>query len=189
MTQDRKLIPSGSQTVGPYFHIGLSYMAAVAPPRNAQSADIVEIRGRLLDANGVGVSDGVLEFWTCDPSAENNSARSGSDTVPVGFGRAATDNDGAFSILINRPVPVPWAEGAMQAPHMIVLVFSRGLLRHLITRVYLEGDSANAHDPVLAQIPEHRRGTLLAKRDAGRANGYQWDVILQGRNETVFFAW
>src|SRR5215831_8773719 len=99
MTQDRKLIPSGSQTVGPYFHIGLNYMLASGPARDAQSANTVEVHGRLLDANGVGVSDGVLEFWTCDPSAEQHSASSTGNAVPTGFGRAATDNDGAFSIV------------------------------------------------------------------------------------------
>ena len=77
----------------------------------------------------------------------------------------------------------------MQAPHMLVLVFARGLLRHLISRVYFEDEPANASDPVLMQIPEERRATLIARPIEDRANLYRWDMVLQGTGETVFFAW
>ena len=75
----------------------------------------------------------------------------------------------------------------MQAPHMLVLVFARGLLRHLISRVYFEDEDANGSDPVLLTVPRERRSTLIAKSDG--ENRFRWDVILQGSNETVFFAW
>ena len=74
-----------------------------------------------------------------------------------------------------------------QAPHAMVLVFARGLMRNLITRVYLEDETGNDSDPVLLQVPAERRRTLLAKREG--ANIYRWDVLLQGADETVFFAW
>jgi protocatechuate 3,4-dioxygenase alpha subunit len=79
--------------------------------------------------------------------------------------------------------------GQMQAPHMLVLVFARGLLRHLLTRVYFENEPGNSADTVLQQIPAERRATLLALLENNRTDSYQWDVRLQGQNETVFFAW
>ena len=72
---------------------------------------------------------------------------------------------------------------------MLVLVFARGLLRHLITRVYFDGESANASDPVLLTIPVERQGTLVVRQSAADAIVFEWNVILQGEKETVFFAW
>jgi protocatechuate 3,4-dioxygenase alpha subunit len=72
---------------------------------------------------------------------------------------------------------------------MLVLVFARGLLRHLISRVYFGDEPANEGDPVLMTISEERRATLIAQPDEGQANLYRWDVMLQGTGETVFFAW
>jgi protocatechuate 3,4-dioxygenase alpha subunit len=84
---------------------------------------------------------------------------------------------------------VPLGDGRTQAPHFTALVFARGLLRHLITRVYLGDERANESDNVLTGIPEERRKTLIARPDHARAGLYLWDVILQGPGETVFFAW
>jgi len=90
---------------------------------------------------------------------------------------------------LDKPGPTPLGNGQFQAPHVVVLVFARGLLRHLITRVYFEHEAANAVDPVLLTIPEERRHTLIARSDADCPQALQWNVILQGDNETVFFAW
>jgi protocatechuate 3,4-dioxygenase alpha subunit len=88
-----------------------------------------------------------------------------------------------------KPKTVAFGDGRMQAPHMLVLVFARGLLRHLITRVYFEGAAENSSDPVLREVPPDRRGTLIAQRASGTTGSYRWDVVLQGERETVFFAW
>jgi len=80
-------------------------------------------------------------------------------------------------------------DGRAQAPHLLVLVFCRGLLRHLITRVYLAGDPENATDPVLQTVPPARQNTLLARPGGEGTDDYRWDVVLQGPGETVFFAW
>jgi protocatechuate 3,4-dioxygenase alpha subunit len=88
-----------------------------------------------------------------------------------------------------KPGPVEFGDGRMQAPHMLVLCFARGLLRSLITRVYFAQEPANDADPVLMEIPTERRHTLIAKLDEARPRVFQWDVVLQGTDETVFFAW
>jgi len=88
-----------------------------------------------------------------------------------------------------KPGPTALGDGRLQAPHLLVLVFARGLLRHLITRVYFGNEPGNAEDPVLIEVPAERRHTLIASSDASNPRLFLWNVILQGENETVFFAW
>lgn len=172
MSDDPVPIPAGSQTVGPYFRIGLDYLIERTPALTLETAGTIEIRGRVWDRDGAPVPDAMLEFWRAPGDGEEG-------VFPAGFRRAATDADGNFSVVMARA----------QAPHMLVLVFARGLLRHLVTRVYFGDELANQGDPVLMTIPQERRATLIAQPDESRANLYKWDVILQGTGETVFFAW
>ncbi len=174
-------IPSGSQTVGPYFLIGLQYLIDRMEEVNADIADTIEIRGTVLDRDGVPVPDAMLEFWSAGADGKMTQE------IPNGFRRVATDEIGGFTLRIPRPVAIPMDNTGAQAPHMLVLFYARGLLRHLISRVYLQDESANACDTVLQSVPEDRRHTLIAKLQ--HENVYRWDLILQGTNETVFFAW
>jgi protocatechuate 3,4-dioxygenase alpha subunit len=180
MDTDAKWIPSSSQTVGPYFRIGLDYLIDRMAAKDAGAEDVIEIQGRVLDLEGVSVPDAMLEFW-------NGAANSQEHGFPPGFRRAATDLEGRFAARIARPAPTSLEDGRMQAPHIMVLVFARGLLRHLISRVYLEDAKGNESDPVLLEVPAERRGTLIAKVEG--ENSYRWDVVLQGDDETVFFSW
>jgi len=97
-----------------------------------------------------------------------------------------TGKDGRYEIRTVMPGQVAGAGGALQAPHILAVVFARGLLKQVVTRVYFEGESANAGDPVLA-LCGARAGTLVAKRDPADASAFNWDVVLQGGKETVFF--
>ena len=186
---DSSRIPSGSQTEGPYFRIGLEYLLDRTPALTPGSAGAIEIRGRVLDRDGVPVPDAMLEFWsaaTVEGGSAVDTVRSG---FPTGFRRAATDEDGRFVAVMDRPAPVRFNDEYTQAPHMLVLVFARGLMRHLLSRVYLEDEKGNACDPVLMKIAEERRTTLIARQDESRAGSYVWNIVLQGTDETVFFAW
>jgi protocatechuate 3,4-dioxygenase alpha subunit len=185
MTEESRLIPAGSQTVGPFFRIGLEYLIERAPAHEAETAERIEIRGRVLDRDGTPVPDAVLEFWA--PCI--TSLNPGQDPYPAGFRRTATDTNGNFEVAAIRPAAVPLEDGRVQAPHMLVLVFARGLLRHLLTRLYFEGEQGNTADTVLKEIPAERRATLIARIENHQTNLYQWDVRLQGQDETVFFAW
>lgn len=187
MSDGSKLIPASSQTVGPFFRIGLENVIDRAAERNGQAAGIVAIHGRVLDCDGVPVSDALLEFWSPACAAPNESADSAPAAIPDGFGRAATDQDGNYSVILRRPSSNGMEGGRGQAPHFLVLLFARGLLRHLISRVYFDAEPANESDSVLLTIPAERRRTLVAQ-SAGEA-AYRWDVILQGTEETVFFEW
>ena len=173
MSSGEALIPAGSQTVGPYFRIGLDYLIERTPAITLDRAGTIEICGRVLDSDGTPVPDAMLEFWSTAMVADKAAA------FPAGFRRAATDEEGRYSVVMEHPT----------AQHMLVLVFARGLMRHLISRVYFADGQSNESDAVLAAVPGERRATLIAQRDESRANAYKWDVILQGTGETVFFAW
>ena len=158
-----------SQTVGPFFGVGLPFEKGeqLAPPG---SADVMRIEGQVLDGKGEPVPDALLEIW--QPG--------------TGFGRARTDSEGAFSFTTVKPGAVPAPDGRVQAPHFNVTVFARGLLRHLVTRLYFPDETeANAADPVLNLVEPARRETLVAKNCGGVLH---FDVRLQGEQETVFFA-
>ena len=158
-----------SQTVGPFFGVGLPFANGeqIVP---AGSAGAIRIEGQVLDGNGDPVPDALLEIW--QPG--------------TGFGRARTDSEGAFSFMTAKPGATPAPDGRAQAPHVNVTVFARGLLRHLVTRMYFPDEAdANAADPVLNLIEPARRQTLIANNCAGVLH---FDVRLQGERETVFFA-
>jgi protocatechuate 3,4-dioxygenase alpha subunit len=182
------LVPTPSQTVGPYFKIGLEWLVHrdlrdLAGPAEGRR---LTISGRVLDGGGRPVEDAVLELWRAGPDGRYPEV-----TAPpalAGFGRVATDADGAFSFVTVKPGRVPGPEGTLQAPHLAVNVFMRGLLRHLVTRVYFPDEAeANAADPVLGLVEPARRATLIARADPAAPASLRWDVRLQGAEETVFF--
>jgi protocatechuate 3,4-dioxygenase, alpha subunit len=192
-----KRIVTPSQTVGPFFHIGFR---PIAPLTRADiPGERIAISGRVLDGDGQPVPDAVLETWQANARGKYAHPEDWQDkqTTPgfTGFGRILTGKDGTFRIQTIRPGAVPWpgtnpARGAAQeqAPHIVVTVFARGLLKHLVTRLYFGDDPQVARDPVLRRIRNPaRRATLLARRDPPQAGHYRWDVVLQGAGETVFF--
>jgi len=171
-------VATASQTVGPYFHIGMDGLYVPDLAGNAAGEKLV-IRGRVLDGDGNPVSDALIELWQAGP--DGRFAQPGF----AGFGRVATDADGAFRFVTLKPGPVAGPEGKPQAPHIAVHVFMRGLLRHLVSRIYFPGEAANATDAVLALVPADRRATLVARKT--EQGVLEWNVILQGGDETVFF--
>jgi protocatechuate 3,4-dioxygenase alpha subunit len=169
-----------SQTVGPFFSHALPWPDGpyVVP---AGTAGAFWLRGRVLDGVGDPVPDALVESWQADPADPR-----GSDVDFRGFGRCPTDADGLWSILTVRPGRVADTAGRMQAPHIDLSIFARGLLDRVVTRVYLPDEpDANAEDPVLSGIPDERRSTVVAEADE---NGFRFDVRLQGAGETVFFS-
>jgi protocatechuate 3,4-dioxygenase alpha subunit len=160
-----------SQTVGPFFSIGLSRQPRPTSAGAATHGETVRVEGSMFDGIGTPVDDGLVEIWQAGR-----------------FARSATDAQGRFAFEIPRPDAVPTCDGGWQAPHLNVIVFARGMLVHAFTRVYFADDSRTATDPLLATIDPARRPTLLASpRDSAGGNVYTWDIHLQGEQETVFF--
>jgi protocatechuate 3,4-dioxygenase alpha subunit len=177
------------QTVGPYFRIGLSWLFADDLASHGVSGERITVEGRVLDADGRGVPDGMLELWQADSHGEYAHAEDQQDRSVEpgfrGFGRIPTGEDGSFRFSTIKPGRVPGPDGKLQAPHIVVSVFTRGLLRRLVTRIYFPDDPANAEDFALNLVEPARRGTLIARSSAKGA--FVWNVILQGPDETVFF--
>ncbi|MDA0564081.1 protocatechuate 3,4-dioxygenase subunit alpha [Streptomonospora sp. S1-112] len=177
-----------SQTVGPYLHIGLPwpdgpFAVAEGTPEG------VWIRGVLYDGAGAPVPDGLIETWQADPEGrfDHPDDPRGAVARPGfrAFGRCPTDANGEYGIFTLKPGPVPGPGGTLQAPHIDVSVFARGMLHRTVTRVYFpEEAAANAADPVLSSVPEPERATLVARP---AEDGYRFDIRLQGEDETVFF--
>ena len=180
-----------SQTVGPFFSIGLTRLNRDNLAPRDVSGERVSIEGRVLDGDGKPVPDAILEIWQANAHGKYAHPDDQQDK-PVepefgGFGRIPTDGGGCFRFMTIKPGRVPGPEGKLQAPHLVISVFSRGLLRRLITRIYFPDEPANAEDFALGLVPPERRPTLIASRIASRAGALAWDVHLQGPEETVFF--
>jgi protocatechuate 3,4-dioxygenase alpha subunit len=151
----------------------------------------VLITGKVSDGRGDAVPDAVLEVWQANGRGRYAHPEDTRD-LPLekdwfGFGRIPTDGQGRFQFTTIKPGPVPGPKGQMQAPHIVVLVGMRGLLRHLLTRIYFPSEAANREDPILGLVPEERRHTLIAR--PGQGSGLEWNIVLQGTNETVFFSY
>ena len=174
-----RLVPTASQTAGPFVHIGLTWLFRDCLALPGADGERVTVEGRVLDGDGRPVTDAVLEIWQADPRGRY------ADPEFHGFGRVPTDGTGGFRFTTVKPGRVPGPNGALQAPHLLIAVFARGLLKQLVTRMYFPDEPGNAADAVLALVPADRRPTLVAR--ARGAGVLAWDIILQGRDETVFF--
>jgi protocatechuate 3,4-dioxygenase alpha subunit len=187
---------TASQTVGPFFHDCLMRDDARCDVLVSDTTEGTRIRveGRVLDGDGAGVPDAVLEIWQANrygrynhPSDERDLPL---DPAFTGYGRIATQDDGRFCFTTIKPGAVPFDRRRLQAPHIAVAVLGRGLLNHLYTRIYFDDEMLTASDPVLQRVPPERRPTLIARRAntaSGRDVVYNIDIVLQGANETVFF--
>ena len=180
-----------SQTVGPFFSIGMTRMKHDDLVSADISGERVVIEGHVLDGDGQPVPDAIIEIWQANSYGKYAHPEDQQDK-PVepsfsGYGRIPTDDEGKFRFTTIKPGPVPDLDGKLQAPHIVVSVFARGLLRRLVTRIYFPDEPANATDFVLNLVEASRRETLVAKKIADVSGKLEWNVILQGPNETVFF--
>jgi len=180
---------TSSQTVGPYLHIGLTWLVTDNLVGPGVSGEKVTIEGRIVDGDGQPVSDALVEIWQANAHGKYAHPDDPQDK-PLeagfkGFGRVPTDESGGFRFTTIKPGRVAAPDGGLQAPHINVTILMRGMLRQLVTRIYFPGDPANGEDAVLASVPKARRDTLIA---SARAPGtLEWNVVLQGARETVFF--
>lgn len=176
-----------SQTVGPYLAIGLPWPdGPFVVPSDTPGA--IWLRGRLTDGAGSIVTDGLIETWQADPDGRfaHPADRREPRTTFRGFGRCPTDAAGEYAILTLKPGPVAAPSGGLQAPHIDVSIFARGLLKRLVTRLYFADEAvANTADPVLQGIAEPLLAASLLAQST--ADGYRFDIRLQGDGETVFF--
>jgi protocatechuate 3,4-dioxygenase, alpha subunit len=171
--------PTPSQTIGPFFHDALldRDRSELVPPDHPQA---IRIEGTVYDGAGEPVPDAMVEIWQAD-----GEGGFGAPGTFSGFGRSGTP-DGRYAFVTVKPGPVPGPGGASQAPHVMVSVFARGLLRRAVTRIYFPDEAAaNAADPVLSSIEDPRLRETLVARDEGGV--LRFDIHLQGERQTAFF--
>ncbi len=185
----RGLTPS--QTVGPFLHIALMWPDGSDVVADGTPGAVV-VTGRVLDGAGEPVTDALVETWQADADGrfphpdDPRPSPEGVGSDFRGFGRCPTDGTGSYRIRTVKPAPLPAPGGGQEAPHLDVSVFARGLLDRVVTRIYFPDEPANEADPVLASVPPERRGTLIA-RSSGPGR-FDFDIVLQGADETVFFS-
>ena len=185
---------TSAQTVGPFFAPAL--LRDDTPGNVLTSPETqgtrVRIEGIVYDGAGDIVPDALIEIWQANGFGRYNHPSDQGD-APLdpafsGFGRCGTDDEGRYWFETILPGRVPFDRERRQAPHISLTIFARGLLNHLLTRLYFADEPANAEDPILQLVPTDRRGTLLASRsDHGPVVVYRFDIVLQGAGETVFF--
>ena len=185
------LPPTPSQTVGPFFAHALlgEDRSRLVPPDHPSAVRIV---GTVYDGAGEVVPDAMIEVWQANAYGRYAHPEDDREDVPLeegfeGFGRFGTDPDGTFSFVTVKPGPVPGLDGAtLQAPHIAVSVFARGLLKRLTTRIYFPDEAeANARDPALLAVEDPKLRETLVARDEGDA--LRFDIRLQGDRQTAFF--
>jgi protocatechuate 3,4-dioxygenase alpha subunit len=188
---------TSSQTIGPYLHIGTDWLNTpdlLAAGGNI-SGERITIEGRVFDGDAKPVTDALIEIWQANANGRyaHPEDAGGAPLEPAfrGFGRVPTDGAGGFRFVTVKPGRVPGPDGRPQAPHIVVAVFARGLLKHLATRLYFADGEGNADDAVLNMVPADRRATLVARAASGKPGAYEWNIVLQGeaagQGETVFF--
>ncbi|MFI0449925.1 protocatechuate 3,4-dioxygenase subunit alpha [Actinomadura sp. 6N118] len=169
-----------SQTVGPFFGHALPYDGGPEIVDGARG-DAVRVHGRVYDGAGAPIPDALVEIWQADETG-TIPRRPGGLRRSVGgfsgFGRCPTGPDGSYWFTTVKPGPV----GA-GAPYLAVLVFARGLLKPVFTRLYFPEDDHDG-DPLMSEVPAVRRDTLIAEREGD--GSYRFDIHLQGERETVF---
>lgn len=190
-----------SQTIGPYFGYGLTprpYGFAYAGAadhvliNDSTEGERIRIEGQIFDGLGELVTDAMVEIWQANTHGRYNHPADDRqdnllDPAFTGFGRCGTGMDGSGLFRFDTVKPGAPASGG--APHVSMVIFMRGLLNHLYTRLYFADDAtANEADPVLAGVAADRRPTLIAHRQEGpRGAVYRFDIHMQGERETVFF--
>ena len=173
-----------SQTIGPFFHVGLKWDAGDKVPFAGQGERIT-LTGRIYDGVGAPIADALLESWQADASGA--APGEGDALRACGAGRVATDAEGRYRLETAMPGASRGAGGETYVPQISITIFARGLLKAVRTRVLLASAAEAQSDP-LARAAGARAGTLIARRDSADASLWHWDVRLQGAQETAFIA-
>ena len=182
-----------SQTIGPFFHMGIPRGIENSLVDQNTHGERIRITGQIFDGEGQPIQDALIEIWQADSGGHFNHPADPNQTQADphfrGFGRSDTVDEGRFWFQTVKPGLVPGHDGQMQAPHINVRVFARGMLIHAVTRLYFAGDPTNQTDAVLNSIDvAARRQTLIATLESsGDIPTYRFDIHLQGELETVFF--
>lgn len=182
-----------SQTVGPFYSIGLTRAPMNSLAAENTQGERIRIEGQVFDGEGKVVPDALIEIWQANSFGRYNHPEDIQekplDANFLGWGRSGTDKNGGYFFETIKPGSVPGNDEGVQAPHLNVCLMARGMLVHAFTRIYFEDEKLNDNDPVLRSIKNkaRRRTLIAARREKEGKTIYRFDIRLQGENETVFF--
>src|SRR5205823_2722035 len=189
----RTMKQTPSQTVGPFFSLGLTRKITNVLASDSTQGEKIRVEGQLFDGDGQPVPDAMIEIWQANAygryNHQDDKQEKPLDPAFMGWGRSGTDKTGLYWFETVKPGPVPGPDESVQAPHINVTVFARGMLVHAFTRIYFGDEAVNETDPILSSLKNKaRRKTLIANREDKNGKAvYRFDIRLQGENETVFF--
>ncbi len=156
------------------------------------------VKGRVLDGDGHPVSKSLIEIWQAN-AAGRYAHRNDDHPAPLdpnfsGTGRTLTDEDGNYTFITIKPGAYPWGnhDNAWRPAHIHFSLFGPAFATRLVTQMYFPGDPLMAYDPILQSIPDEKaRQRLVSKFDLGTtkpswALGYNFDIVLRGRESTPF---
>jgi protocatechuate 3,4-dioxygenase, alpha subunit len=195
-----QLHESPSQTAGPYVHIGCvpnfcgitgvyDCDLGASMVREGALGERITVTGTVFDGTGTPLKDALIEIWQADANGiyAHGDPRGSGDPNFAGWGRAAGDYDtGVWAFETVKPGAVPFPDGRMMAPHISFWIVARGINIGLQTRMYFPGDPALAEDPWLTRIEHQNRIPTLISQETTPGT-YQFDIHLQGPDETIFF--
>jgi protocatechuate 3,4-dioxygenase beta subunit len=156
------------------------------------------VAGRLLDEDGHGVPDALVEIWQANAGGRYRHSRDNhpapTDPNFLGAGRVLTDAEGNYRFTTIKPGAYPWRNhhNAWRPAHVHFSLFGSGLPSRLVTQMYFPGDPLIPLDPVLNGIPDRdARQRLVSSFDLSLtepewALGYRFDIVLRGRRSTPF---
>lgn len=173
----------------PYNSIVSGSLISEATPGQYADNERIYITGRVHDGNSDTIVDALVELWQADAQGTYRSLLIEKVDTPhfTGFGRLGTGTNAEHRYTFTTVKP--GAIHAKSAPHINVILFMRGSLRHLYTRLYFSDErEANQQDILMNAVPEDRRSTLIAnRRELNGLTFYDFDMYMQGEDETVFF--
>jgi protocatechuate 3,4-dioxygenase beta subunit len=156
------------------------------------------VTGRVLDDSGRPVPRTLIEIWQANAAGRY---RHNKDNHPApldpnftGAGRTLTDENGVYRFVTIKPGAYPWKnhDNAWRPSHIHFSLFGTAFATRLVTQMYFPGDPLFQHDPIFQSIPDERaRQRLIAAFDLATtqpdwALGYQFNIILRGRESTPF---
>ncbi len=156
------------------------------------------VTGRVLDSDGRAVPDALIEIWQANAAGRYAH---GVDNHPApldpnfdGAGRCLTDSAGRYRFVTIKPGAYPWRNhlNAWRPAHIHFSLFGRAFTQRLITQMYFPGDPLFGQDPIFNSVPDPAaRQRMICRFDLDVtqpdwALGYQWDIVLRGRDQAVF---
>ena len=178
-----------SQTAGPFVQIGCTpnligikniFNSDLGSKtfKNLERKNKINISGRVFDGDNKALLDVMIETWQCNAKGIYSSDE--------GFGRITSNwISGKYSFNTLKPGFNKNYDGTLQSPHIMFMIFARGINTPLITRMYFNKAELKKDIKIYSRVKNKNKDSLIANKID--VNSYLFDIYLQGSKETIFF--